>query len=260
MNFDKDGEKMNESRSSNEKGLPVVKDINLIELCKLIFNKWWIMLIITFTASILGYFYNQYNYTPLYSASSRLIIGATEEQMKTITVLITDPVIMEKVSRELDLNVSPESLANQVSVEVISNSQVVKIYSTQLDYNSAVDIANTTAKVFIEEIPGLMGFSDIRLLGLAEYSDYPVPVNQRGSQLIILGFAMGLMISIGFILLLDALKDVFRSKNAVEEILEIPVIGEIPKFNRKNLKKNVRKPENQYEGELYDSNVKTKIK
>ncbi|MFK9089963.1 YveK family protein [Bacillus salipaludis] len=224
------------------------KDIDLKELFLVIKRRLWLIIVITIIATGLGTYYSHSNNAPLYQSSSRIIIGANPENRNTLQVIIKDSTILDKVVKELGLAQSAEALAGQITVSSVDNSQVVSISVTDTDPNRAADIANTTAKVFKQEIPTIMDFNDVRLLSDAKVN--PWPINQSQNKLIIIGFIAGLVIGIGLVFLLDSLDDSLRSEHEVEEMLGLPVLGRVPKMHKKNLKKkNVKQVELEVRGE-----------
>jgi len=121
----------------------------------------------------------------------------------------------------------------------IENSQVVSISVTDKDPERAAEIANTTARVFKEVIPTIMEFNGVRLLSDAKVNSWPI--NQKGDRWPLIGLIAGIVIGVGFIFLLDSLDDSLRTENEIEEILELPVLGRVPKQSKRNLNKRVNK-------------------
>ena len=78
--------------------------------------------------------------------------------MKTLMVMIKDPIIMEKVKNELNLQGSAEGIANRITVEQVDESRVVRISVIDTDPEEAVAIANATAKTYKSEIVKLLRF------------------------------------------------------------------------------------------------------
>ena len=167
---------------------------------------------------------------------------------KTLQVIIKDSTIMEKVVQELNLDRSPEALAGQITVQSIDASQVVSIGVTDTDPTMAANIANTTAKVFKEEIPNIVDFNDVQLLSDAKI--IPNPINENQNRSIMISFIIGLVAGIGLVFFLDSLDDSVKSEDDVEEFLGVPVLGKVSKMKKKNLKKkNRRKQEIEFRGE-----------
>ena len=99
----------------------------------------------------------------------------------------------------------------------------------------AASIANTTAKVFKEEIPNIIGFNDVQLLSDAKV--VPYPINDNGNRMVMIGFVLGLVAGIGLVFLLESLDDSVKSEEDVEEFLGVPVLGKVSKMNKKELEK-----------------------
>ncbi len=48
--------------------------------------------------------YSMYMKTPLYASSARVIVQANAETMNTLKAMVNEPVILEKVAAELNIN------------------------------------------------------------------------------------------------------------------------------------------------------------
>lgn len=229
----------------------MAKEINLRELFMILKKRFWIIVIITLIATVTGYFQNASNITLLYQSSSRIIVGANAEYMKTLMVIIRDPVIMEKVVQELNITGSPEALAGQISVESINSSQVVRITVIDSNPDLAAAIANTTASVFKKEIRNIVNFNDVSFLSDAKVNKNPI--NSKSNRAIYIAFIMGLMIAVGFVFLLHSLDDTVNSQRDVEELVGVQVLGTVSKMTIKNInKKKQKQPEIEYRGEIFE--------
>ncbi|SHR98733.1 lipopolysaccharide biosynthesis [Mycobacteroides abscessus subsp. abscessus] len=215
----------------------MAKDINLKEILGVLKKRAWIGITVTVLVSILGYFYSSINQTTLlYSSSTNIIINADGGQRKTLEVIIKDKTVLEKVITQLGIERTPESLAQSIQVGSIDDTQVVKISVINANPVLAAEIANTTASVFIQEIPNIMGFEDVRLLSDAQVN--PIPINESNENKI-LGAAIigGMVIGIGLIFLVDSLDESIRSEQEVEELLEVPILGSVSVMSKKNINK-----------------------
>jgi capsular polysaccharide biosynthesis protein len=217
----------------------VPREIDLREVIDIIRKRLWIVVIITLISTAAGTWYsiNKSNNTPsLYQSSTRLIIGASSDLMKTLQVIIKDPLVLDKVVKELGLEKSPEALASQITVNSIESSQVISINVTDTDPERAAKIANTTAKIFKEEIPKIMDFEDVRFLSEAKV--IPFSINEpQSNRTIIIAFIFGIAVSIGLAFLLDSFDNTIRPDHDIEEITGLPLLGRVPKMNKKNIKK-----------------------
>ncbi len=215
----------------------IAKEINLKEILSVLKKRAWIGITITILAALFGYFYSSINQTTLlYSSSSNIIINADGGQRKTLEVIIKDKTVLEKVITKLGIERTPESLAQNIQVGSIDDTQVVKISVIDINPERAAAIANTTANVFIEEIPHIMGFDDVRVLSDAQVNPYPINESNENK---IIGAAIigGIVIGIGLIFLIDSLDDSIHSEQDVEHLLEVPILGRVSTMSKKNINK-----------------------
>ncbi|WP_391557580.1 YveK family protein [Robertmurraya sp.] len=215
----------------------MAKEINLKEILGVLKKRAWIGITITILAALFGYFYSSINQTTLlYSSSTNIIINADGGQRKTLEVIIKDKTVLEKVITQLGIERTPESLAQSIQVGSIDETQVVKISVIDVNPVLAAEIANTTASVFIQEIPNIMDFDDVRVLSDAQVN--PIPINESNENKI-LGAAIigGIVIGIGLIFLVDSLDESIRSEQEVEELLEVPILGSVSIMSKKNINK-----------------------
>ena len=210
------------------------KEIDIKELLQVIKKRLWIVVVMTVLFTVFAGVYSVFFTTPLYQSSSRIIINADPEYRKTLQVIIKDATIMERVSQELSLERAPDTLAGQISVQSIDASQVVSISVIDTNPEMAATIANTTAKVFKEEVVNIVSFNNIQLLSDAQVNKQPINDNQTRN--ILIGLVIGLVAGIGLVLFLDSLDDSVNSEEEVEEFLGVPVLGKVSKMKKSNLK------------------------
>lgn len=212
----------------------IAKEINLKEIFLVIKRRVWVLVVTIVLTTLLGFVYGVTNTTTLlYQSSTRIIVGADAELMKTLQVIIRDSTILEKVIEKLDLNRSPELLANQITVQSLDESKVVSISVVDSDPKQAAVIANTTAEVFKNEIPIIMGFSDVKNLSPAKINLNPI--NEERNKATIIGLVFGFFAGLGLVFLLDSMDDTVKSERDIEDYLDLPVIGQISKMNKKNI-------------------------
>ncbi|MDP4083164.1 MAG: Wzz/FepE/Etk N-terminal domain-containing protein [Bacillota bacterium] len=216
------------------------KEINLKELFRVIKKRFWILFVFTILFTAAGILYAQSSTTKYYQTSSRVIIGANEESRKTLQVIVTDSTILDKVVNKLHLTQSAEELAGEITVASIDSSQVVSISVVDSNPKRAADIANTTAEVFKDQVPKIVGNDYIRILSDAKIN--LMPINKNPNNKIIVFLVAGIIVGIGFVFLLDSLDDSIQSESEIELLLNIPVLGKVSKVNKKNVKRKRNVP------------------
>ncbi|MBM7651869.1 YveK family protein [Neobacillus cucumis] len=213
------------------------KDINLKAVFAVLMRRYLIILIITGMTSVLGVFIQikSTNPIPQYQSSSRIIIGADEESRKTLQVIVRDSTILDKVIKKLDLKMTSDSLAGKITVSSIESSQVVSIGVIDQDPILAAKIADTTAQVFKDEVPIIIGQDYVRLLSNAKVSH--IPINQTQSNKVMYFLIFGLVVGIGIAFLIESFDDSIKSESDAEMLLEVPLLGKVSKMNKRNIKK-----------------------
>ncbi len=210
-------------------------ELNIKETLMIIRRRLWIVILITLICTTLGYVYKSVNTpTPVYQSSARVIIDANAEYKRTLMVIVRDSTILDKVIQEMELPMTSEQLANQVRVESVENTQVVRISVIDTDPVLAASIANTISSVYQREIRQLVNFYGVTLLSEAKVDTNQV--NTPSNRILYITFIFGLVVSIGFVFLLHALDDRVRDEDEMEELLNLPVLGVVSKINKKTLK------------------------
>ncbi|QOR66014.1 capsular biosynthesis protein [Cytobacillus suaedae] len=231
-----------------------VKEINLKEYVDIIRKRLWIIILLTMLTTAAGYFYSKNN-TPVtqYQTSTRVILEAEPDTVNTLMVMIKDPLILDKVIAQLGLSKSSGALANQINIGSVNDSQILNITVVDTNPQMAVEIANTTIEVFRNEITGILGlFLNVKVISEAQDA---FPLEQQSSNLVLIMFALGVILGIGFVFLLDSLDNTIRSEQEIEKYLGAPVLGFIPKMKKRNTTvKRKKRKEIVMRGETIDTN------
>ncbi|MBE7101580.1 lipopolysaccharide biosynthesis protein [Bacillus cereus] len=212
------------------------KEINLKNLFTIIRKRIWILLLFTTLTTVAGAMYSIYLKTPLYASSARVIIQANAETMNTLKAMVNEPVVLEKVVAELNINRSASALSGQISTESVQGSQIMRINVVDTDPVLAHKIANTTASVYKKEVANILNFNNVSILPDDPVKKYSMPINVNHFKTILIAFFIGMVLSIGFIFLLDSLDETIKTERRIEQLLDIPVLGGISKMNKKNKK------------------------
>lgn len=218
------------------------KEVNIKDFFDVIKSGIWMILAITILSTAAGYLMSDDN-TLLYQTDTRVIIGSDSEYMKTLMVMIKDPLVMEEVKEELQLSRSSESIANQVDVMRIDDSQVIKITVTDQDPKMAVKIANATAGAFKNNALSILEFEEVQLLSSAKENILPINGDSQYRTIIIMsvfGFIAGIVLAF----ILNSLDETIKKDREVEAILGVPVLGSVSKVQLKN--KRQAKKEKKY--------------
>lgn len=210
------------------------KEINLKAIFKVIKKRLWLIIVTSFLAAVAGGAYSTYYKVPLYQSSAHVIIGADENFMKTLKVLAKEPMVMEDVIKELDIQKSPGGLAGQISISTIGGSQIVKITVTDTNPELAAKIANATVEAFKNNAEEIFNFNKFRMLTEAKENTFPFNINTKRTAT--MAFMLGAILGIGLVFFLDSLDERVKSEYEIEKILGLTLLGRVSKINRRNIK------------------------
>lgn len=225
--------------------------ISLQDIIKTVKKRIKLILGITLLAIIISAIVSFFFLTPIYDAKTQILvnqqktgeqqtIATTEIQtnlqlINTYNVIIKSPAILTIVSEQLDLNLTPGQLTSKITVSNENNSQVVNITVQDENPAVAVDIANTVAGVFKEEIPKLMSVDNVNILSPAELLENPSPIKPNKTLNVAIAAVIGLMLGLGIAFLIEYLDTTIKTEQDVDELLGLPIIGLISPISENDI-------------------------
>lgn len=216
--------------------------ISLQELFQVLKKRIWMILSLMVlgiaAAGIISYFFM----TPVYQADTQILVNKNESTMEvpqytsqdiqtnlqlinTYNVIMKSPAILSIVIERLDLDTTPSALTNNITVNSAQDSQVINLTVQDTEHFRAVDIANTTAEVFQEEIVDLMNVNNVNILSPAVHNEDPSPIKPNPELNMAIAAVVGLMLGVGIAFLLEYLDTTMKTEQDIEEILDLPILG-----------------------------------
>lgn len=209
----------------------IIQDyLNLLKKYRL----WIIISTVLMACALCAFKYMTYN--PQYTAQTSILITSDLEEegnsktssdynvnsniLMTFSEVINSQTLQSKVRDELQTdNLGYISVSN-------SSGSVIRISVVHTDPAMAALIANTTGQVFNDMVHEMM--SDISLTTL---DPAVIPQFTEGIGLvkfIVIGAAIGFVLVIGVILLIEMLDNTLKLPKDVEKEIQIPILGAIP--------------------------------
>ena len=204
-------------------------------------RKWTI--IITVLAVMAGYFIGKTLTTPSYAATTelRVIPYSSGEPpyaqlvyanriMNTYIEITTSGPFLEALRDELGLD---EGRPEEVSAEIVPDTELMRITVVDTDPYLARDAANTLAAMVISENP-------IRDINVTVVDPAGTPESKTFRQEImniILALLVGLVAGTGLAFLAENLDSRLHSTEEIAEIAGVSVIGQIPYNNNRGINK-----------------------
>jgi capsular polysaccharide biosynthesis protein len=232
-----------------------MEELDLKELFTIFWNKKLEIVLITLIAIAIGVVYSFFFIVPEYKASATLVLvqsSATVEQsgqgitqtdltlnsklVSTYSEIMKSKAVLSQVVAGIGKpEVTEENIRNNISVQSRKDTEVIEITVKNLDPNTAALIANKIAEVFSEKIVEIYNISNIYVLDRAEPSENPSNVNHT-KDLVIFAF-IGIVISVGFVLVLNMLDTTIKTEQDVENSTGLLVLSSIPNYEVENKRK-----------------------
>lgn len=214
--------------------------ISLQELGRTLRKRMSLIAILTILAITISGVISYVLITPIYQASTQILINQEKvdatavnpatiqsdlQLINTYNVIIKSPAILEKVVKVLDLPTNANELNGQITVNSEQSSQVVNITVQDKSPKNAVDIANSVASIFQEEVKVLMNVDNVNVLAAAQLPVNPSPIKPNPMLNMAIAAVVGLMLGGGIAFLLEHLDTSIKTEQDVEDSLGFPILG-----------------------------------
>ena len=215
------------------------RTIEIKELYELFKKKFWIIIVITAIFTVRGY-QSASQLTTSYQARIKVYIGDSSNVMtgymsnnvnyyndfiasfKEI-IMIED--FLNETLEKYDLGLTAGQVSGALSfTQKEGNSPILEINYRSWSQELAREVLEVLAKEFAQQAQKIM--PDVQVQVIDSVKVYPIVPNQTAP--IRNGILIGIVLSVGLILVLDYLDDTIRKKEELEKILSIPVLGELP--------------------------------
>lgn len=224
-----------------------MEEINLNELLEYFKSKFWLWLVIATGVCMLCVMYALVIQKPMYSSSTTVILGGSSETItqndisinknlvNTYAEIVKSRRVLEQVIDELSLDISYAQLNSYITVQPISNTEIIKIIVNSDDSLEAMNIANSTANFFLKEVTKMYNMNNVNVLDSAVEANAPYNINIF-KQLCIYSI-LGFCIAFGIIFIIFYFDRTIKSVEQVEQKIKLPILGSVQEFNSKRGRK-----------------------
>lgn len=215
-------------------------EINLKELFRYILSKFYVVLLVLIAVVSLGEIYSVYLKTPMYNSTTKLVLTEQKQNttittsdvtlsnnlVKTYSEIVKSRDVLSKVIDDLKLGLTVDQLASKITVDSVSNTQLINVTVSDKDADLAQKIANDIAKVFKAEILTLYKIDNVQIVDKATAATAPYNINvaKQTLEYLLAGLAAG----IGIVLIMFYLDNTIKSSQTVENKTGLVVLGVVP--------------------------------
>ena len=203
---------------------------------------WWLLLAGMLIAGGASYGISR-TLTPIYRSTATLLVNQTqvpgtiayndiltsERLTRTYSHLINQRPVLQEVIHRLDLDTTRDQLSGMLDIDVVTDTQLLRLSVENADPALASDIANTAASVFIEQNTEnkLSRPGDVSIVEVATRSSSPVKPNIMINTL--LAAAIGLLLAGGIAFIVEYVDDTVKSPEDLEAN-GLPSLGGVARF------------------------------
>ena len=217
--------------------------IDLLELLEVLKQHIILIVLSTLAAAALGFVATFFLATPKFEASALMIVNTRQDVNATVTsdqinsatrlvdtysIIIKSDTVLQKVIDNLGLSYDYEQLDRIVSVTAVDETQVMRVTVTDPDIELARRVCEQITLVAPDVIVEAVEAGSVKVISQALPN--PEAVSPHVMRDTVIMAVLGMIASIGLILVRQMLNNKINSESDVSKYLELPVLGVIPKY------------------------------
>lgn len=213
--------------------------IDLLELAKELRKKIVLIIVCAILGGAVMGVYSFFIATPIYQSTSKLYILSKTTSITSLAdiqvgsslasdyveLIKSRPVVLT-VIKDMDLDMSYDAMVNNLIVENVSDTRLVKITVSDTDPERAKLIANNFAKVAKVQISNIMRTDEPTIAEAAVVKRTPVSPDKRKN--ILIGILIGIVLSCGYVTIRFLMDDTIKDSDDITKYLELDNLAIVP--------------------------------
>ena len=198
---------------------------------------------VTLVATLISAVVSFFLIPPKYQAGTKLFIGkentTTQDQsynnndvqmyqklLKTYAEVIQTKDLVGQSIEQDNLDLDPEDVLRNLTVTPRADTQILEISYINVDPVVSQKVVESVTDQFIDYSTELIPNGNVKIIESVRIPENAVSPNKKMN--IVIAFLLGLMISVGLSFLIEFMDNTFKTKEQIENILDLPAIGVIP--------------------------------
>lgn len=216
-------------------------EVDLLQLCKAILAKAKYILLVTVIFGMCGFAGSKMFLEPVYEATVKMsVITQTQAEdvindrlnsakslVDTYAIVIKNRAFMDKIIKELDLDMTPGQLASCISVKSVNKTEIMQVAVRHTDRTLVKAIALKIDEHAAQHINDEYPVGTVKIVEHAYAKEAPVSPNHKSNA--VLAALVGFALSCGLFAVLHLMDNTYKSKMDIQNDLDMPVLGVIPK-------------------------------
>lgn len=217
------------------------REIRISDIFKILKKRWKVIFSFTLIATVFAGIMSYYIIVPQYRSSTKFFIGkqisenekynasdiqAYQKFLNTYAEVITTTDLIKNAISAHDLDMNASQVLSGLAVTPKTDTQILQMTYTNSDKEMTKKVLDAVSDEFIKEADTLIPNGDVRVIQEATNPGSPISPNKQKN--IAIGFLAGMMLGILTAFWLEYINNTVKSKEDIEEIIGLPVIGLIP--------------------------------
>ena len=221
-------------------------EIDVFHLFKILWKRKILVALVAIVAGALAFAYSAFIVKPEFTSTTRIYVvnrnqgdkpGLTNQDLQAGSYLVKDyreiilsQDVLEKVTSNLKLDLSPKDLAKKVKVTVPVDTRIVSISVNDRVPEEASRIANSLREVAAEKIISITRVSDVTTLEEARPAIAPSSPNIRRNTII--GLLGGTVFMVIAVLIVELVDTRVKRPEDIEDVMQIALLGVVPNLDK----------------------------
>lgn len=225
--------------------------IDIAAIIKAVFKRFYIIVLVASLLGIGSFIKSYYVTVPMYMSAAKVYtinadsgnqsnifndIMLSDELINDYEEIIKSRYVMEKVIKEMKLDMTADSLRGRVDVNSIDGTRILEISVSDTDALMARDLTNKLCDVAGERIVDVMNIDAINIIDEARIPQAPYNNNVIGDT--IKGFVVGAFLTTAAIILIFIFDTTIKTQDDVLNTTGLTTLGVIPydkEFDQKGM-------------------------
>ena len=221
-------------------------EIDVFHLLKILWKRKILIALVAIVAGALAFAYSAFIVKPEFTSTTRIYVvnrnqgdkpGLTNQDLQAGSYLVKDyreiilsQDVLEKVTSNLKLDLSPKNLASKVKVTVPVDTRIVSISVNDRVPEEASRIANSLREIAAEKIISITRVSDVTTLEEARPATAPSSPNIRRNTII--GLLGGTVFTVIAVLIVELVDTRVKRPEDIEDVMQIALLGVVPNLDK----------------------------
>lgn len=221
---------------------------DLMDLFQQIKKYFWVLILAMIVFGGIGYLCSVFFMEPMYESAITMIVNTKQDNTAVVTndnitsaqnlvstysVIVKSNTVLNQVIADLDLDMNYKDMENNVYVNAVDDTQIMRIAVRDSDRKLSAKIVNKIAEIAPDIIVETVEAGSCKVISQVMTGDDPVTPNVPKN--VLLASAAGLMFAIIFITLFTLFKEKkILDDNDIQKYIDLPVLGVIPEVEERS--------------------------